>query len=230
MSRFVCRAVIKDTSPMQYFTEDPEEMKKQEAFALEADLVWRDLPLPDSLAKVASEYEKECGHGEVSFTFYLVSEASSPGGVWCNIHGHKKDGRLSFLQVTLSRKPSSPPPAIVTEISDKFGGYPSGFKSLLGEIFGETRACTADVRLVFGKTPLKIKPRSIGDELKPLVWKSEELTLTAPDGTEVEITFLEDEGVMVKVECEFPLAIGDNSFEAAAEILWNKMTPLIKNV
>lgn len=212
---------------MQFFTENPEEMLKSEPFGFEVDLAWLDLPLSSALASKVAEYEKPCADDENTFTIFLLSAVEGPVGLRLNVHGHIKDGKLTHFQLNLDRKPKSAPPPHIQKMSDKFGGYPEGFKTLFGELEGQKGPCDADVRFLFKKSPFKTKPRECGDDVAPFTWTGETINLSEPSGTSVEISLLEDNAAMVKIACEFDLAIGLDCFEAAAEILREKLNPLL---
>jgi len=215
---------------MRYFSEDHEELSKSEIIGLEVNLVWNEMPvlMPASLAELTKKLQRPCGDGEDAFTLFTLSPVDPPMGLWCQIHGHVKEGQLTYFQMNLDRKPKKNPPETIVKISKEIGEYPGGLLRILEGIGGRTYPCEAAARFVFKKSPFDIVPRQIGNEFSPFKWAGEQLKLRTEDGKTAEISVLADDGAMAQIECKFDLAIQVESFEFAAEKLREELTPLLR--
>jgi len=215
---------------MGYFSENAQDLRKCDALAMEVDLSWRDLILPESMRDYPEKFEGTCGNKGNPFHLFLISKVDPPFGLWSQVHGHVESGRLIYLQVNLDRKPTKRvPPEEWVKISDRLGGYPDGLNRLFSELQGQGGSCDAELRLFFQKSPFKIARRRFRQkEISPFRAESETLTLLGPDDVELDIYFNDKGGLMVNIEARLDMEINQGCIETACAALREKLSPILK--
>ena len=215
---------------MRFFSEDTKEIKAAPCMGIECNLVWEDIPyLPPFIKDLAQQFRDEKEEGvHQGFTINLLSEEGHPFGLWLYVHGHIEDGKITYFQLNLDRKPEDDPPSQWRKTSEALGGYPRGFRQIT-ESLGDLKAdCEANLRIFYPKSPFKVVRRPPPRDTGTLKLTGETLQFANPNGTRAEITLAAEDSAVLYTEQDIELALGVDCFEAASKLMTENVSELFK--
>lgn len=217
---------------MKVFSEDTEKL---ESGVLGTSLVIRisELQLTSGLKELAESFRERCGDIKTAFDFGFVSSIEPPFGLYCTCHGHVEGSKVTHFRLALQRKPTTPPPKSLEEVSKKLGGYKEGWPRLLAALEGQKADARAEYQAAVvdrNKWALRINKRRLPGSFGDLKFEAEELGFSNTNrNSKVTIGFEKGESIyVVRIRSQIPVIFKPDFFEDVAALLWQELNPLLK--
>ncbi len=215
---------------MKFFSENSDAFE-QGIFGVTVSIHAPPIQLPPSLPAYVREFQHKCGKCETAFDLVYISKEKPPDGVYCGIHGHIEEEKLTQMTLSLNRKPESDPPKKLAEDDQKLGGFPSGFHKFLSFFPGQTYECRIKLVLAVVDTRKWKPPVSRHRKSQALAGFSitHQTVNLSQDGCQVELSFHKGlSGCTVEIQGTTALVLNESCFDNAAQALWTKIETLFR--
>ncbi|HSH38047.1 MAG TPA: hypothetical protein VK993_04610 [Chthoniobacterales bacterium] len=224
-----------DSKPLTFFAEDPKRTAAAKLFGVRFEChLTTDLAANDEASALLHRFRKRCGEVEQAFDLAFISTVESPFGLFCLVHAHVADDRVSELSIRLGRKPPTEPPAAIAELDSAIGGFAQGWQRLMRVVAAQRASCDARLHVFVTKNfvpPFRLRRRrAFRNDVFKLETEELEFSCSHSKNLEIAATFKRGApGTLLRIENTLDIEFTADFVEVISKRLFAECKPLFES-